>query len=181
MEIIKRLLWTGMILSLGLAATPASAVDTGWYGGLSFGEADVDVSGFDDSDESLKLFGGYNFNKYLALEGGFTDLGEFDLDLLPDTSVEVDGVQFVAVGNLPIHEKFSFFSKAGAYRWDADANILGISFGSDDGVDPTYGFGFRYHDENPYGGTLALRLEWERFDIDGDDVDLRSFSIVFSH
>jgi len=31
----------------------------------------------DERDTGYKLFGGYRFNKYWALEGGYFDLGEF--------------------------------------------------------------------------------------------------------
>ena len=169
-----------LICAVSSIATPVAWADgTRWYGGVGTGEADVDVSGFED-DTSLKLFGGYEFNKYLAVEGGYTDLGEFDLKGSAGASIGVDGVQFVAVGNLPVGRKLSVFAKGGLYRWDADADILGVLSLSDDGTDSTFGFGVRYRGENPYGDTLALRLEWERFDIDGDDIGLVSLNFVFS-
>lgn len=33
-------------------------------------------SQLDDSDSTLAVFGGYRFNRYIAVEGGYLDLGE---------------------------------------------------------------------------------------------------------
>src|SRR5688572_8622553 len=33
-------------------------------------------SSFDDSDTTFAVFGGYRFNRYIAVEGGYLDLGE---------------------------------------------------------------------------------------------------------
>lgn len=153
-----------------------SAQDTGWYVGAGGGSADVDVSGFDDAS-SAKVFGGYHLTRHLGFEGGFVDLGEFDFDPVPGTSVEVDGIQIVAIARLPLGEKVSLFGKGGLYAWEADATILGVSIPieDDDGTDSTFGFGVEF-----LPGKWGVRGEWERFDIDGDDVDLISVSFVYS-
>lgn len=166
---IRPFLVRGIILVIGALANPlASAQDTGWYLGAGAGTSDVDVSGFDD-DTGTKLSVGYRFNRNLGLEGGFTDLGEFDA---AGSSVEIDGFQIVGVYSLPaVGEKVSVFGKAGFYGWDGET-ASGLS---DNGTDAAFGLGVQYG-----AGDWAVRGEWERFDIDGDDVDLISASIVYS-
>ena len=106
-----------------------------------------------------------------GLEGAFVELGDFDIDTRPG-SVEVDGFQFAAVGNLPGGEA-ALFGKAGFYRWDAEAPA-GSPIGDDDGIDVMWGFGIAFE----ISDNWLVRGEWERFDIDGDDIDMLSISLV---
>jgi hypothetical protein len=48
--------------------------------------------------------------------------------------------------------------------------------GDDDGTDFFYGIGEKYDFMENFGA----RMEWERYDIDGDDVDLISGSLVYT-
>ena len=160
---VKQLIFTGIILAIIAVGMPVASADgAGWYVGAGAGNADVNGSAFED-DRGVKLFAGYHFNEHLALEGGYVDLGEFDVEARPGSSVEIDGFQFVAVGIIPIKEKFSVFGKAGAYAWDADGEL-----GDYQGTVFTFGVGVTY------AGKVAVRVEWERFDI-----DLLSVSVVF--
>src|ERR1700675_4627989 len=60
----------------------AQAQETGAYAGLSIGQSEaknVDcASGFscDKKDTAWKIFGGYQFMRYLAAEAAYTDLGK---------------------------------------------------------------------------------------------------------
>src|SRR5690606_31309400 len=87
-----------MTLAVALPATATLAQDTGWYLGLSAGVSSADVKttdlsaslrdgGFspigldsDDTDTAFRLFGGYDFNQYFALEGSLFTLGDFRYD-----------------------------------------------------------------------------------------------------
>src|SRR3954471_9634437 len=78
-----------------LAAPMAHAQDTGWYAGGNIGRATVRIddpritsglageglatTSIDDRDHhtAFKVFGGYQFNPNVALEGGYFDLGRF--------------------------------------------------------------------------------------------------------
>ncbi len=162
MRINKQLICASMILGLCLGATPASAIQLGWYVGAGLGDADVDRSGFGD-ETALKVFSGYNFNGNLAIEVAHVDLGEFDRGSL---EFEVDGFQFAALGHLQMGQKFSIFGKGGLYLWDSDAT----GAKDDDGTDITFGFGFLIDTER-----WGVRVVWERFDdTDPGDIDLLS-------
>ena len=84
------------VLAVSAAVSaPAFAQTTPWYAGVSAGQSklkDVNANDFratgvatnnvsiDDSDNAYKLFAGYKFNKNLAVEGGYTDLGKFSFN-----------------------------------------------------------------------------------------------------
>lgn len=94
-----KFLSVAMGLALATAATSAMAEDSGWYFGVTGGQAEYDLSqdeldaivldafagagapvltgssSLEDSDTSLSLFGGYRFSPYLAVEAGYVDLG----------------------------------------------------------------------------------------------------------
>src|SRR5580704_3405315 len=83
---------TAMLLASGAAASD----DSGWYAGGNLGQSRATIdearivdglkaSGFtttsitdDDRHLGYKFFGGYQFDRYLALEAGYFDLGQFN-------------------------------------------------------------------------------------------------------
>lgn len=86
-------------LLLSMASATSWAEGTGWYFGLTGGQAEADLSKaeiddivldafvvagapvsngsstLDDSDTSFSLFGGYRFSPYFAVEAGYVDFG----------------------------------------------------------------------------------------------------------
>ena len=73
---------TIVLATCAAAALPALAADNGGYVGLSAGKADWKASSIngvtgDSSGTAGKVFGGYQFNKNLAVELGYADLGKF--------------------------------------------------------------------------------------------------------
>ena len=153
-----------LIAASVLAATPAVAQDTGFYVGAGIGDFGIDVGGFDGSDVGYKVFGGYRFIDYLALEVEYLDGGTVE-----DRGFEIDvsGFNLSAVGILPLGERFDIFAKLGMIFWDADTN----GFGSDSGEDFSWGVGggFRFTDQ------FGMQLEYQGFEIeDTDTVDMIS-------
>lgn len=166
---LKQLIVT-FIIVLGITAMPlASANQSNWYVGAGTGSSDIDDSALDD-DSGTKFYGGWHFTKRYALEGGYTDLGSFDIDTVPGADVEVDGIQVAGVASFPLKGRVAIFGKAGLYSWDSEVSIAGFD---DDGTDVMYGFGVSFG-----AGNWAVRGEWERFDAD-DDIDLLSVGVVY--
>jgi OOP family OmpA-OmpF porin len=163
----------------------ASLVSAEGYIGGSAGITSVDVcddlSGLgvtscDDEDTGFKIFGGYKFNPNFAVEGLWADLGEVSATGPGGSaSMEVDGFGAAAVGVIPLNEKFSIFGKVGAFMWDASGGG-GAAGSDDDGTDIMFGAGVGWNFTPKFG----LRAEWERFDIDGDDVDFLSVGLQFN-
>lgn len=172
------------------------------YAGASLGQASADFGAadvadgsmlssirIDDSDSGEKLYAGISFFKFVALEVGLVDLGEFSVSATSDGTggsyaagavdalAAVDGILVSAVGRLPLG-KFTLFAKTGYYSWDADLSVTngGATLAmSEDGTDIAYGAGISYR----FGLSFSIRLEYEIFDIDGTDVDFASAGVAF--
>lgn len=204
--------------TLGVAALAAFAgpyaaaqEDTGWYVGANAGQSRAKIddpriinglsaNGFtttsindDNRDTGYKVFGGYQFNRNFALEGGYFDLGRFGFqaDTLPvgtlNGNIKLRGMNLDAVGFLPFTDKFSAFGRVGAdYAQARDAfsgtgliNVTNPS-PSKNGLNYKMGVGLQY----AFTESLALRLEAERYRIDDavgnkGDVDLLSLGLIY--
>lgn len=201
------------LLTLALMAAPfaMAEISAGWYAGANYGvtEATIDddriTSGLlgsgltttsindDDRDRGYKLFGGYQYNRYLALEAGYFDLGQFGFvaNTVPTGTlsggIKVRGFNLDAVGTLPITEKFSAFGRVGVTYADTDGTFAGT--GAVNVLDPNpsardtnlkVGLGVQY----AFTDALSLRAEIERYRINDavgnkGDVDLASIGLVY--
>jgi OOP family OmpA-OmpF porin len=169
---------------LGAASLPAAAQGTGWYGGISAGMTSFDVcddlvglglTSCDDDDSGFKVYAGNRFSQNFSAELGWVDLGEITLTGPGGTAkVGVDGIQIAGLGMVPVSPQVSFFGKVGLYLWDLSASGPGGSL-SDDGADIMFGLGLNWS----LAKQLDLRVEWEQFDVDGDDVNLISVGVQF--
>ena len=160
---------------LGAAAFGAQAQDAGWYAGAGAGQAYVDEGAFDDEDTAFTAFGGYQFNRWFALEAGYADLGKLEPGA-PGAALEADSAYFTAVGIVPFSDRFSGYAKAGLHRWDVDTVLPGLSGTVDDsGTDPTYGLGLQYR----FSDAFALRAEYSRFEVEDADLDLAQLQARF--
>lgn len=206
---MKRLIATAALATL--VASPVFAQsypgvpDAGPYLGAGIGHAmldnstldDLDDFGFDtdDNDVSYKLFAGYQFNPYFAVEASYVDFGDFtgDLTLTDGTNTatvnakaSADGVGVAVIGKLPIQSGFSLYGKLGAIAWDGDVSATGRFNGSivsqerdsADDADPFYGIGAEY-----VINQIVMRAEFERYDLSagGEDfeIDMISGSIGY--
>jgi OOP family OmpA-OmpF porin len=166
-------------------SVPALAQQNGFYFGAGAGTTDFDVCGSlaglgvtscDDKDSGFKVYAGMGISPNLAVEVGWVDLGKATATGPGGSaSVKADGIQAAALGILPINPRFRVFGKAGVYAWDASASGPGGSL-SDDGIDIMFGVGLAWN----MAPRLDLRAEWERFDVDGDDVDMLSVGVQYS-
>jgi OOP family OmpA-OmpF porin len=200
-----------LALSAMLVVTSTQAADTGFYVGGSLGQSsannfsgsDVDAellstyaitasTSTDDSDMGWKLFAGYRFMKYLAVEGAYTDLGKFTATStvtspsagVVNTSLKANTWTLSALGILPLGDGFSLFGRAGVSFWNTDVSATGsggggggVSSASDNGTDWVYGLGAAYN----FTDNLSVRGEWESYDFGGgDDADLWSAGISWN-
>lgn len=181
---------------------------SGWYFGLGIGEnygRDWDASRFasslaaqgftatqtgsDDSDLGVKVFGGYQFTKHLALEGGYAQFNNYTASgpISGSTAIPpaVSAYQtednyawtLAAVGTLPLTKDFSVFGKLGANSWKKTTNTFVDSVKTlertssiERGTDPYYGVGVSY----ALMEGLDVRAEYERYDLGGPKIDFLS-------
>ena len=169
------------------------ADDTGWYTGFNAGQSRAKIDdtriadgllddgftttsiGNDDRHFGFKAFGGYEFNRYFALEGGYFNLGKFGFtaDTSPAGSlrgdIKLQGANFDAVGSVPLGDKFSLFARAGVNYADAKDSFAGTGLVAV--IDPSPGkwaanYKFGFGAEYDFTRSIGMRLEAERYRID---------------
>lgn len=205
---------------LSVAVAPAFAAptaDSGYYLGVSAGSAraksdvsaaqfDADLAGngitsqstLDETDTGFKLFAGYQYNKNLAVEFGYVDLGKpIELNSVVTApaagtvkaTIKNNGWNLDVVGIAPIDDAFSVFGKIGLYVSKTTLDVSGSGGGaaaaysaSKTETSPKFGLGANY----AFTKNVGARIEWERYNKLGDnnttgegDVDLWSFGVVF--
>ena len=211
MKIMKVSGTLGLAIIAVLASSHAVAAGPGWYAGANAGQSSATIDderitsnllsqGFtgvsiadDDRDTGFKIFGGYQFNRHFALEGGYFNLGEFGYTAttVPDGTmtghIELQGVNLDAVGILPFTEKFSAFARIGVNYAEAEDTFVGTGSVIVTNPNPSksdtnykFGVGLQYDVTE----ALGLRLEAERYRIDDaignkGDIDLASIGLVY--
>ncbi|OIN91049.1 MAG: flagellar motor protein MotB [Comamonadaceae bacterium CG1_02_60_18] len=202
------------LLTLALLTAPLAMGQTnttGWYGGANMGQSQATI---DDAritsgllsngliagpispvnrDLGYKVFGGYQFNKNFALEGGYFNLGQFGFSTTTRPAgtlagdIRLKGLNLDAVGTLPITEKFSVFGRLGVTNTQANDSFAGTGAVSVLNPNPSsrdtnlkVGLGLQY----ALTDALSLRAEIERYRIDDavgnkGDVDLVSVGLIY--
>lgn len=146
----------------------------------------------DDSDTGFKLFAGYRFGEFLALEGGYVDMGQSVADTtVPVTataSLSAKGGFVSLLPQIPIGGAGAIFGRVGLSAVDAELKATGGGGSVSDStgaVALVFGAGGEIH----LTDNVSVRVEWERhsFDeafqlagvsIDAPDIDLASGSLV---
>ena len=159
----KKVLVTALLA--GFAALPTLAMaqakgnaDLGFYAGASVGQSKSDCSGSsgscDDKDTAYRIFGGYKFHPNIAVEGGYSPLGETSGG---NVTAEANAWDLVGLGIFPLGNNFSIFGKLGFYN--AEVKLGGLASGKKTTTDLTYGIGGQYD----FNRNLGLRLELQRY------------------
>ncbi|MGH8261958.1 MAG: outer membrane protein [Steroidobacterales bacterium] len=172
---------------LAFAATHASAADNGIYLGAatvldqtlhaSGGPYDLDVK-----NRPYKLIIGIRPIDMFGVEANYVDYGSAkNSDVIADLTVNAHARFYdaFAVGYLPL-PLVDLYAKAGLVRWDTDFQLTTIagpqSRVSKSGTDFAYGAGAQVR-----FGSLAARLEYERFEVsDADKIDLLSLGVTWT-
>lgn len=157
----------------------------GWFGGFGFGQSryrDLGVSTANTRTEGWKVYSGYQFNKYLGVEGGFANLNDMTAtNGAARAEVESHAWALAAVGSYPLTDKFAVMAKLGAaYVLTNTSTSVGTAPAKrtgDDAYQPYYGLGVKY----ALLDNIDLRAEWERFDLDDYNIDLMTagFAVKF--
>ncbi len=211
MELFRAAATLGVATLALVASSFAVAEDSGWYvgGNIGLSRANIDdekivggllQGGFtttsiadDDHDTGYKLFGGYQFNRNFALEGGYFDLGKFGFTAATvpagtlSGNIKLKGVNLDAVGIVPFTEKFSAFGRVGVNY--AEARDTFTATGLVNVLDPhrskraanyKFGLGLEYD----FTLSFGMRAEAERYRVNDavgnkGDLDLLSVGLVY--
>jgi OOP family OmpA-OmpF porin len=142
------------------------------------------VSGGNVNDTGWKVLGGYQFNKYFALEGSYIDFGRFSTGGFIGTTpmvldAKASGVALAAVGIWPVTANFDLFGKIGANNTEIKSSaVAGPVFvsTSERRTDYTAGIGARYN----FNRNFAVRIEAERYALrNSGEIDLYSAGIQY--
>jgi len=198
------------IVALAAASPIAVAADSGGYVGISVGPSRSHFDelkmtqqlapGFattsiaeDDSDIGFKAFGGYQFNRYFAVEGGYFELGKFGFTstTIPagtlTNTMKVKGLNLDAVGILPITEKWSALARIGIQHartkdvfTGTGAVVVASPSAKESDTNYKFGVGVQYD----FSESLGMRAEAERYRIsDGiggkGKIDLFSLGLIY--
>jgi len=134
-----------------------------------------------ENSVAYKAFVGYSFNRYIAIEGGYFNLGKFKFDSTvsgPGTlheEIKSSGFNVDAVLSYPFAKGFSLFARAGVQRAKSKASYSATGsvnlLDADDSETKTSwkgGLGVGYE----FSQNVGVRGEWERYRIrDGTEND----------
>jgi OmpA-OmpF porin, OOP family len=163
-------------LAAAAAAAPAAAQDKisrfyfgGSVGVAQWGDSCDDLSGIPnckDTDDAWRLFAAYRFNRNLALEVGYANLGRVTaggaVGGVPATfESKVQGWDYSGILSFSIAGDLYGFGRLGAYtmRAETDATFAGAqATPGETNTGFTLGAGAGYD-----LGFLGIRLEWQRY------------------
>jgi OOP family OmpA-OmpF porin len=169
----------GALFSLAALAQESRPYLGGALGQSKFKEwCDPTLAACDDKDSTWKLFGGYRFNRYFAVEGSYVDWGEVTATTTTGERVAADQHSYgiAAVGSLQIGPQFTVFGKLGLLRTEQETRRITPPASSRERKETElhYGLGVRYSLTKNWG----LRAEWEN--TDKLEVQMLSIGVEFT-
>lgn len=190
------------VTALFAAACWSAQAHGGFYLGAAAGEVEFEDIGeletacetagvrcnSDDTDTGFKLFAGYQFGPFFAVETGYVDLGKLkagvNVPIRAQADFETKGGFVSLLPQVPLGDIGSIYGRVGVAAIDAEltARVPSLGFDeSDSGTVGAFTFGF--------GGALhfrqlTVRVEWERYSFDetftiaGEDVDAPDLNLI---
>lgn len=205
-QTLRLLSLAGLGSLLSITAVHAQ-VDSYYYGGAGLGQSSVQIDESriskrlisegasqtsmtkDERDTAYKVFGGYQFNRNFAVEGGYFNLGQFGFQstTVPLGSyagqIKLQGVNLDLVGTLPLNERWSAIARVGAQYANARDSFSSTGSVRIPNANPSknaanykLGLGVQY-EVNP---SMLVRAEAERYRINdavGNRGDINVFSV----
>jgi OOP family OmpA-OmpF porin len=172
-----------VVAATALAAVwaPVPAQESGAYVGGALGQAtytefcDASALSCDDKDTGWKLFGGYRFNQYFALEATYFDWGRAIGTVAGPREIPLSQTSFGIAGVLSFRfaPQFSVFGKLGLLKTEQETPASASGTTTRDTNETNYGAGAAFH----FTSNWAARAEWER--TEKTKVDMLSAGIEY--
>ena len=189
----RSLIWSCLAVLAGLGSMPTAqaADDPAWYLGAGVGRADVKRSsswaaqtdaglltrGITSSTQieshaaAWKLFGGYRFNEFVAVEGGYQNLGRFNgvstISAPAASSAggkwDASAISVAAVATYPLGDRFGLLFKGGLAATRLKASVSQFN-ANETRVQPLLGIGVKFDATK----VIGVRAEFERYNNVGD-------------
>jgi opacity protein-like surface antigen len=138
--------------ALAFVAASAFAAPTAYYGGLDAGSTKIDD--FGDHKGSFGGFLGYGFNRNVAIELGYRQLGSWDV---LGINVKSKQTHLSVVGSYPLGNQVEVYGRLGYNQLRGEATFGGMSYG-DDTSGVLYGAGLNYS----FTPTISGRIEVQK-------------------
>jgi opacity protein-like surface antigen len=174
---MKNTLLAIALATAGLTAIPLTshAADdhSGFFINGNIGQSNLDKGVFDDDDTAFGGNFGYRWavgpSVLLGVEGGYTDLGEFDAkDSISGAKAELKGWNLGANGHFNMTDNWYVSGRAGWFRGDRKFTT-DFDGRVDDTKDGWYaGAGFGYD----FNTNVSLGLNYDYYKVDKNNVDL---------
>ncbi|MEP6549303.1 MAG: OmpA family protein [Gammaproteobacteria bacterium] len=194
-----------------LASVAVADDDAYWYGGFAAGQSRAHIDENRITDDLLagglattqftrnqmhfawEAFGGYQFNKYFGLEGGYFNLGKFSFTSVTappgklSGEIKLQGIDFNLVGLLPLTPRLSLFALAGPQFSEAKYVAHGsgaVVLSDPETRERKLGYDFGGGMQFEFSRHFLARAEAQRFRIHDSlgnrgDVDLFSINLIF--
>jgi opacity protein-like surface antigen len=174
---MKNTLFAIALASAGLFTLPSisHAADTsGFFINGNIGQSNLDKDAFDDDDTSFGGNFGYRWavapNVLLGVEGGYTDLGEFDAKGSAGSGkAELKGWNLGANGHFNVSDNWYISGRGGFFRADRKVTDDFVPINVDDTKNGWYaGAGFGYD----FNTNFSVGLNYDYYKVDKDSLDL---------
>jgi len=168
------LAFLGFVAAMALALPATAQKSTGaFYAGLGFGLSTSDTfcenlgPPCKDQDQTWRAMGGYEFNRYFAIEGAFSNLGaHHDLDPANTKDQKVQALEILGILSYPFLTDFAVYGKLGAYQSRTRGSVTtstnptqGLGSFNEKATDVTYGIGLQWN----MLPQFALRADVQRY------------------
>ncbi|HEX6550269.1 MAG TPA: outer membrane beta-barrel protein [Gammaproteobacteria bacterium] len=140
-----------LLSAMALPVAASAADQSNWYAGFDAGQAHFAgltngltlpagvTSHTSDNDNSFRISGGYQFNRYFGVEGGWVDFGSAELDLTSTSpagtgsgKIKAHGLFVVGTGMYPFTDQWSVFGRFGTidghkdFTWSGTGSLAGL-------------------------------------------------------
>jgi OOP family OmpA-OmpF porin len=181
-----------LFLSLDAMAAQTEQPVQPWYIGAkagwshASGACEAHALNCDNNTTDFGVFAGYELNKWLDVEVGYTAFDDIEADYpaLENSVVTapykggVQGIEFSIKPHMAINEKISVFARGGGYLWDMDVRGDEISYthnASDSDISLLLGGGLDYKVTDNW--SVLLEGQWIR-GVGGNDTGGMDFNSI---
>jgi OOP family OmpA-OmpF porin len=178
----KHITRTLSALLLGLSVNAAAG--EGFYLSASIGSAnlddDFDGLSIDDDTTAYRFTAGWQANRYLGLEAGYQNFGDFEQNfslngVTGKAKLSADGYTLGVAGRYPLGEKFEVIARAGAFFWDGEAEINSVSQADPGDTNPWFSAGLGYRFTEAFSATA----DWTRYELEDTESDVYAIGVQY--
>lgn len=155
----------------------------------SLTDADHNNYTYQDDTSTSSFFGGYKQNEYFALQVEYQDEISLGLDSMfagsslwfPEAEVsdfDSNALFLSGISSYKINDNGALYLKGGLFNWEVDSNLFDIDAdrtAATRGTDVFFGMGANYD----LNARFEISAEWERYQLEEDDIDLLSTELKF--